>query len=359
MLTNVGIGLTQLVLWYDATRIQAWPAFLAQIPADLTLPSATDFGRRFDTGRMTDRRHAAAEKIVRNLPGLEQKEERLVLKGVGLLTRVEHGYRLSSEGAELRESYISDPKGKVWVRLLARILLKREPRTRVLVRLMSQADATLVFDGEGWFAGSIRKAYVETQDSRVYAFLDQHPTAPALRTILKEHSWWAMGEWRKNEVLAGATNCFFTGTLKNELSLHDISLALRGPLELLFHLGVLEVGSNQCRLNAISSTRELGNDLAADFGWPGKAEKEDLESLLRRLLEDLRSDTGYVIASELRRALQHEGISNPDLEIARLQAEDRLVIEAEDYGQARHGEGLFGDPRKQMVQIRLVARSQA
>src|SRR5271165_4447964 len=105
MSTDVGIGLTQLVLWYDATRIQAWPAFLTQIPLDLTLPSATDFGRRFDTGRMTDQRHAAAEKIVRNLPGLEQREDRLVLKGVGLLTKVEQGYRLSSEGAELRQSY--------------------------------------------------------------------------------------------------------------------------------------------------------------------------------------------------------------------------------------------------------------
>ena len=166
MSTDVGIGLTQLVLWYDATRMQVWPAFLAQIPADLTLPSATDFGRRFDTERMTDRRHAAAEKIVRNLPGLEQREDRLVLKGIGLLTKTEHGYTLSRDGAELRQSYLADPKGKAWLRLLARLLLLREPRTRVLVRLMSQLDATLVFDGDGWFAGSIRKAYVETVTTR-------------------------------------------------------------------------------------------------------------------------------------------------------------------------------------------------
>jgi hypothetical protein len=359
MSTEVGIGLTQLVLWYDATRIQVWPAFLAQIPADLRLPSATDFGRRFDTERMTDRRHAAAEKIVRNLPGLERREDRLVLKGIGLLTKTEQGYTLSRDGAELRNSYLADPKGKAWQRLLARLLLLREPRTRVLVRLMSQLDATLVFDGDDWFAGSIRKAYIETDSARVYVFVGDHPRDLGLRTILREHSWWALGQWRADNLLAGATNCFFTGTLQKELSFHDISLALRGPLELLFHLGVLEVSSNKCRLNTVSSTHELGSDIAADFGWSSGVNKEDVEALLHRLLADLRSDTGYIIASELRRALLHAGIANPDAEIARLQTEDRLVIEAEDYGQARHGEGLFGDPRKQMVQIRLVSRSHA
>ena len=60
---RVPIALTQLVLWYDATRIQTWPALLARIPKDLVFASPTECGRQFYTERMTDNRHAAAEKV--------------------------------------------------------------------------------------------------------------------------------------------------------------------------------------------------------------------------------------------------------------------------------------------------------
>ena len=82
-----------------------------------------------------------------------------------------------------------------------------------------------------------------------------------------------------------------------------------------------------------------------------------LEQLVANQVRELRSDTGYVIASDLRQSLQREGFVNPDADIARLESEGKLVIEAEDFGQARHGEGLFGDPRKQMVQIRVLTGS--
>ena len=357
MSTNVEIGLSQLVLWYDAPRIQTWPELLSRIPEDTVLPSPTDFGRRFDTKRMTDHRHAAAEKIVRNLPGLEKQRNRLLLKGVGLLAKDVPGYFLSTQAHELRKAYIGDPKGKDWVRVLGRLLLANEPRTRVLIRALSQPDAALVFDGDAWFAGSIRKAYIETQAGPIYGFVGDHPSAPCLRTLLREHSWWALGAWRQDALLLGAENCVFTGTLQRELSLHDVSLALRGAFELLLYLGMLDASGQYCRLDTALCAREFGSDLAADFGWTDKSAAEDVERLLARLIKDLQSDTGYVVASELRKELRRQGISNPDAEIARLQAEDRLVIEAEEYGQARHGEGLFGDPRKQMIQIRL-SRSQ-
>src|SRR5256885_16746302 len=81
------VALTQLVLWYDATRIQTWPSFLADVPPGTSFKAPTDFGRRFATRRMTDDRHAAAEKITRNLPGLEEISGKPVLRGVGLLER--------------------------------------------------------------------------------------------------------------------------------------------------------------------------------------------------------------------------------------------------------------------------------
>lgn len=353
----VRVGLNQLVLWYDGTRIQTWPAFLATIPDTLHLRSATDFGRRFDTERMTDQRHSAAEKIVRNLPGLEVKNGRIVLKGVGLLTLTPDGYCVSPDGSKLRAAYADDPKGKGWVRLLAKLMLAREPRTRVVIRALSADGAELRFDGRKWFGGSLRKAQLFADGIPIYPFHGEDGEFPTLRTLLREHSWWALGEWRDNLLLKEAENCRFTGTLQEHLSLHDVGLALRGPFEILLHLGVLRAQDNLCWIDRGAAIRELGEDLSAEFGWESTGRALSFEQLVANQVKELRSDTGYVIASDLRQALRREGIENPDAEIARLQSEGKLVIEAEDFGQARHGEGLFGDPRKQMVQIRVLIGS--
>lgn len=357
MLETVSIGLNQLVLWYDGTRIQTWPVFLAAVADTLELPSATDFGRRFETERMTDQRHAAAEKIVRNLPGLEARGARFILKGIGLLEQTENGYRLSPDGVALRAAYLADPKGKGWVKVLAALLLAREPRTRVVIRALSAEGAELHFDGKKWFGGSLRKARILAAGSPMFPFQGDEADTPTLRTLLREHSWWALGEWRGHSLLAQADNCQFTGTLQPEFSLHDVGLALRGPFEILLHLGVLRISENICWIDRDAANRELGEEVGIEFGWATSAQAIPLEQLVDRLVKELRSDTGYIIASDLRQSLQREGFLNPDADIARLESEGKLVIEAEDFGQARHGEGLFGDPRKQMVKIRVLTGS--
>ena len=355
---TVAIGLNQLVLWYDGTRIQAWPAFLTAVPEELVLPSATDFGRRFDTQRMTDTRHAAAEKIVRNLPGLERRGNRLILKGIGLLQQMPEGYRLSADGKSLADAYVQDPKGKAWVRLLGSFLLTREPRTRVVVRALSQEGAEMRFDGKKWFGGSLKKARLDADGVSVFPFHADDSELPSLRTLLREYSWWALGEWRTSPLLSGADNCHFTGTLQKTFSLHDIGMAFRGVFEILLHLGVLRSQENVCWIDKDAAIREFGEILASEYGWLTTSAALPVEELVARHVRELRSDTGFVIASDLRSALRREGIDNPDVEVARLQSEGKLVIEAEDYGQARHGEGLFGDPRKQMVKIRVLIRSE-
>ena len=68
----------------------------------------------------------------------------------------------------------------------------------------------------------------------------------------------------------------------------------------------------------------------------------------------MRSPTGYVVASELRKALKDRGIKNPDREMAQLESKGIIIIETESHGQGRHGEGLYGDPRKQLLKLRVL-----
>lgn len=351
----VEISLTQLVFWRDAARIQSWPELLARIPPNTVLQSPTDFGRLFETERMTDKRHSAAEKITRNLPGLESRRGRLHLRGVGLLDQRGGGYGLSTEGQLLAENYREDRQGIVWVRRLAQLLLSREPRTRVIVKELSKEGAVLRFERASWFGGNLRKALIETSDDVCAPFADTDSEVKSLRSMLQQQAWWSLGYWRDHSLLAEQFDCRFTGQLKSEFSLSEVGLAERAPFEVLLHLGVIEESAGECRLKASVAREELGDDLAEEFGWEGLSEPESLTELIRRTIDELRSDTGYVVASELRRELSAHGIENPDREIARLEEAGIIIIEAEDFGQSRHGEGLFGDARKQLVKLRVTA----
>ncbi|MBT2989944.1 MAG: hypothetical protein KME65_13400 [Candidatus Thiodiazotropha sp. (ex Ctena orbiculata)] len=350
------IALTQLVLWYDATRIQTWPALLSHIPQDLTLPSATEFGRRFYTARMTDKRHAAAEKVTRNLAGLEAGGKKLLLRGVGLLEKVKGGYRISQEGQELAKSYRDSAGSQQWVLLLARLLLTREPRSRTLVGLLSSTDAVLEFSGEGWFKGSVKRVLIRLPgEPDVYPFW---PMADRrnLAAAMEERAWWALGDWRDQSFLANADDCRFVGQIKESVSMHDVGLALRATCEVLSYLGLLQTKANECVLDQTRGASLFGPILAAEFGWVSEESKEtSLIEVLGEILPTLRSATGHIVASELREKLRGRGVSDPDRALADLEHVGRILIYAEEYGQSRHGAGLYDDPRKQLIKLRLVA----
>ena len=356
MAEPVPVALTQLVLWYDATRIQSWPALLAAIPEGQVLSSATEFGRRYGTDRMTDRRHSAAEKITRNLPGLEMKGDRVVLRGAGLFERTESGYRLSDLGAELATEYQDQRDGQGWVRLLARVLLTREPRTRVLIGLLSEGSSEMVFDGSGWFKGSLRGvALRRTGASEIRPFSTRNDDREGLHQALAERAWWSLGAWCESELLKDAEDATLTAMDGGRVSLHDIGLALRAACEVLQHVGLLRAEGDHCVLDGENGTQVLGSEVGVDFGWADpKHETDRLILSLESLLPELRSPTGFVVASELRTRLIEQGYLNPDRALAELEKSGRVLVYAEDYGQSRHGTGLYDDPRKQLVKLRLV-----
>lgn len=350
----VEITLSQLVLWYDGTRIQTWPAMLAMTDPQVVLSSATEFGRAHFTDRMTDDRHAAAEKVTRNLPGLERKGRRVVLRGVGLLDRVDGGYRLSEQGRELANTYQEDPQGIQWVRLLGRLLLTREPRTRALIGLLSRDDPRLCFAGGGWWSGSLRNALIHlSSGEQVAPFAQTESSVPNLRSVINDRPWWTLGAWRAHGLLVHASDCRFIGQMNVAFSMHDIALALRASCEVFIHLGVLRCEERECRLDHDAASKAFGEELAFDFGWRETPSTTPLLQIIDELLPSLRADTGFVVVAELRERMRQHGVENPDREIARLEADGRLIIEATDFGQGRHGVGLYEDPSKQLIKLRV------
>lgn len=356
MADPVRVALTQLVLWYDATRIQSWPAMLAAIPNGIVLPSPTEFGRRYRSDRMTDRRHSAAEKVTRNLAGLESKGDRLVLRGTGLLERTDHAYRLSHVGAELAEEYRRRVAGRGWARMLARILLTREPRTRVLIGLLSESSSEMVFNGPGWFKGGLRGIVIKRNGAaEIRPFSSRSGDSDGLHGALADRAWWSLGAWREHDLLRDATDAVLTGTDGGRVSLHDAGLALRAACEVLQHVGLLHAEGDRCVVDGAVGTHALGSETGVEFGWADPQREIDRLLLsLESLLPELRSPTGFVVASELRSRLVGQGYMSPDRALADLEKSGHLLVYAEDYGQSRHGTGLYNDPRKQLIKLRLV-----
>lgn len=348
------IALTQLALWYDPSRIQTWPAFLASVPDDVVAGSPTDLGRRFATQRMTSERHSSAFNLVRNLPGLERRGGRLQLRGVGYLRRSPEGYRVSPAGRALAERFEADPSGTAWVLSLADRLLGCEPRTRALVGLLSEEGAELRFDGDGWFAGSCAKAIASAPGRPDVAPLASDGANQTLGDTLAAKAWWCLGDWRQDPLLEGAADCRLVGLRSEAPTLHDVGLALRAACEVLLAAGLLTTRDGVAWLDTRAAAEALP-DRAADFGWVAGGAL-DLVEALAAVLPDLRSPTGHVVASELRTALQERGHADPDRALAEAEAEGTVLVYAEDYGQSRHGRGLYGDPRKQLVKLRIVGR---
>lgn len=349
------IALNQLVLWYDPTRLQSWPRLLVNVSQAEVFTSMTDFTKRHISDRSLDEKHGAYIDLARGLPGLEATLKGFLLRGVGLFEKGAGGYHLSQIGVELAESYRSNSKSDEWVRLLARALVGKEPRLRVLIKQLSREGTCLAFPGGAWFQGTVEGIqFISPGEAPAFPFRDKSGDQ-ALRNWLVEDTWWALGDWRTHPLIENFTDARLVGQLKPEFTLDRIGLRIRPAFEVLVYLGVIRHMGSEAWLDKDVAAEVLGDLLAEDFGWKRSAQSDTSSPLqvLAKEVDQLRLDTGFVIASELREALHRKGFQNPDKSIAGFIKDGFVTIDAQDYGQERHGRGLYGDPAKQLIRLRI------
>ena len=349
------VRMTQLVLWYDATRVNTWPDFIAGITDDERAATPVDFGRRHLTDRMTDPRHAAAEKLARNLPGLETLSDgSLILRGVGLLERQDGGYGLSPRGRLLRDQYRA--KDRTWIATLAAILVDAEPRTRCLLKAIGAAEGGLEL-ADGPAAMRWSRSTISLDGHTMRPFAKDGNDQAIFRRFVDDQGAWALGVWRDDPLLTHRSIGGLIGSQGKPWSMHDISLAFRASVEVFLAAGCLIDTGSCLRVQYQSALAALGPTRCAELGW--SRETADTPSVLSRLrhhCEELRSPTGHVVASALVAALRSDQIPDPEQAIAGLESGGSIEIHDTDYGQSRHGRGLYGDPRRQLIKIRFLHR---
>jgi hypothetical protein len=173
-----------------------------------------------------------------------------------------------------------------------------------------------------------------------------------MQILLDNEGRWALGAWASDEPVRKADSVVFASISGSRVSTNDLGMALRGPLELFLNLRLVRESSGVVTWDHRRASELLSADLVRDLG--GREERTcSVADLTVRLIEELAADDGFVVASELRDVMRQHGVEAPDKQLAELMAQGVIRLEEFDYGQARHGNGLFDDPRKQLVKFRV------
>ncbi len=347
----VKVHLTKLYLWMEPPRFQAWPELLLRLDPAAVYPSTAAAAKAALGFQAGEDGHVKFDEVIFNLPGwCRDRSGDPVLRGVGLLEKRNHGYVLSDAGRRLADLYRSNPTGSEWKTFLATLLLNREPRTRVMMQLLVKPDAVLRFAKPHWFGGHYREATIESSGLILHPFPPKTAKDTPFHHFIQSNARWALGEWRNEPEIKEADEVVLVGGGSENFSLHDIGLALRGVLELFLNLGLVSETAGEVTWQPTRAAEILPSDLLADLGAPSLTTRTPEEIILRHILE-LTGDNGFLVFSELRQRASDDGIADPDKLVDDLMSQGVINLLAHDYGQPVHGEGLLGDPRKQLVKF--------
>lgn len=353
MSSIVKVRLTKLFLWVEASRFQAWPELMAKLDPNRVYSGTSELAKSVLGYRIDEGGNVKYDDFVLNLPSWgEPRKGAPVLKGIGLVEKRNHGYAISDAGKRLGKLYCSESVSYEWKRELALLLLMREPRTRIIVDLLAKLDSFLQFAQPKWFGGSRAKAIIESSGRRFYPFPPRGSGETEMHRIIQDRAKWALGVWAEDEPLKGAEKIELAGVETDQFSLQDLGTFMRCAFELFLNLDLVQESAGVVTWNHSHASDVLPKEVLADFGGP-VLKREPPEDTVMRLIETSTGDSGFLVASELRNRCREAGIDSPDRQIDSMIAEGLLTIAAHDYGQAIHGEGLFGDQRKQLVNFRI------
>lgn len=357
------IALPKLFLWSEAERFQEYPAALARAERG-RLYSRSDVmrllfdilpTRRFQSGAPRGRQ---TDGII-NLYGLEKSGKRYRLNGLGLLSHQDGLTQVTEEGLRLGEMYRENPLGEGWVEELVRVLLLREPRTRLLVGLVAAHGFGLraqVVDG-------VPRALLALESPTQGPMKLTNQDTEGFNQLLSTHSRLALGPiW--SQALGGEVQQIVWESVKQgPPSTNYISAFLRKGLVPMFHLGLFQLRGGLWVLDERAVVQRLGAMVLESLGVAANEHAAALppEQAFRTALLEVSDSDGFAVVAVLAdRFGGLAGIPLPDrpqaldVFIRRAMYDGKLRIAEHHPGQVRMGRGLFGDSESRRVRIEYL-----
>jgi len=373
------LGLSKLFLWSEAERFQTYPQAMARLTPGRTYTRRQIGAELFGLVHLPDRK-PRRENLLSNLFGMLQiGQDKLLLRGVNLFRRVtpNGSHRVSgltvwerasdewlpTEAArQMGEAYREAPDGVRWQQLLAEQLARYEPRTRVLLHLLSHGHA-LHFESSGYFAGNTQRAQLVGE--RTYALFGER--GAAFNRLLFDHVEVAIGPWWRTEIEAAgfelADEIVLEGAMNRPPSTNNVNSALKTALYVFYALGILVGDGDTWAVDTDAFARHLSLEITRDL--LGEAyvvlDLSDEWMRLAYVVDALADEQGFVVASqaadrwgELTGVPPDERVTTFDALVRRGIFEGRVEVLDQHLGQPRMGRGLFGDDNMRMVRLRVL-----
>jgi hypothetical protein len=359
--TSSKVALPKLFLWNDPTRYQEYPEALARAEKGRVYTRQEIEQELFDiTPTLTFKkdgklRGRGTDGIV-NAMGFERFGQRLCINGLDLIRKTDHGFVVSDAGLELGNTYKNSAGSDEWLHQLARNLLLREPRTRLLIGLMLkgwllQVDVFNKFPKSQMSFIGPEQARLDITSKDCLQFND----------LLSDHAELALGPLWIAELSEHGLSLpiEWCGIRVDQPSIKDLSSTIKKSFGLLFYIGTFSDEGSGWVVDTDRAGRLLGHDVLESFGvsaygGQGKSKEELFLEALRQTMDG----EGYAIASaladkfgELCQTPVEEREEALDQFIREAMYNDRLIIESYHTGQLRMGRGLFGDNTHRRIKI--------
>lgn len=362
--TSSNVALPKLFLWNDPTRYQEYPEALARAEEGRVYTRQEIEQELFDiTPTLTFKkdgkpRGRGTDGIV-NAMGFERFGQRLCVNGLDLIRKTDHGFVVSEAGLELGRTYKNSAESNQWLHLLARNLLLREPRTRLLIGLMHkgwllQVDVFNKFPKSQMSFIGPEKVRLDITSKDCQQFND----------MLFEYAELALGPlWIAELTEHGLTLPIeWCGIRVDQPSIKDLSSAIKKSFGLLFYIGIFSDEGNGWAFDTDHAGRLLGHDVLESFGVSAAGgQGKSMDELFLEALRHTTDSEGYTIASaladkfgELCQTPVEERGEALDQFAREAMYNDRLVIKSYHTGQPRMGRGLFGDSNYRLLKIEFT-----
>jgi hypothetical protein len=375
------LGLTKLFLWSEAERFQTYPQAMARLVPGRTYTRRQVAGQLMQLAYEQGKDKPIRESQTYNLFGFVQVgPDKLLIKGINLLHRVTpHGPHnvsgltvweqasdewVPTEAAlQMGEAYRLSPGDLRWKHLLAGQLARYEPRTRVLLHLLSHGHA-LRFGSPGYFAGNTQRAQLVGENT--YALFGEQ--GAAFNRILFDHAEVAIGPWWREEIEAAgfelAEDYKLEGAMNRPPSTNKVNSALKTALYVFYALDILVEEDGFWFVDADALARHLSPETASDLLGRAYVHPLDLSDEWVRLsyvVDEMADERGFFVASEaaerwgeLSDLPPGERLMAFDALIRRGIFDERVEVLDRHPGQPRMGRGLLDDDNMRMVKLRVL-----
>lgn len=345
------IHLTTDFFWTDTSSIERWPEILLKLPINIESKTRVDVARDYLNYKTDEKGRIIRADEVYGLFGLEGNGSKLVISGCNLIEKSDKGYSLSEDAINLVKAYEDDNS---WEIKLAEQLLKYSIRVRAI--------AIGLINGEGiYFEGSFlknnNKAYILIDDEK-YFILNKNSEVRNLNNLMYLFSKQALGPyWSVNLGISDTEDVEIRGLNKKKPSLKQIGSYCKMPLLLFDYLGwFVDKGDGKYQINKDKMKEDIEEDIYKSLMIDDLSNEVDILKALIKEEQDIRGLFPIeLVGGKLREKINPESKESSGRWIDRYFMEGtekgKFKIVDSEQGQPRHGRGLLGDIKKQLIKL--------